>query len=259
MLAVSVPGVLITVLLSGQLRSAAMASQHGLMVDAARDVAVRQALPATPPPRGKAILLQPGAGTEISTDPALFAQLQRDYVLEVPSRTGRPGLDLLVPSRRAPVVESDSQLYWRVRFGPVTVVQPAEPLISRLDYEQLLPSFSLLGLLLLLAATLAEQLPDLGGSVIAELQAVVDLVNRSSRRTRELSASLQQARDELAQTALAITEAIPVGTYTMVLRPGAELARFCFMSERFLEICGLEREAALADPLNAFACVHPDD
>ena len=31
------------------------------------------------------------------------------------------------------------------------------------------------------------------------------------------------------------------------------------MSERFLQITGLEREAAAADPLNAFACVHPED
>jgi PAS domain S-box-containing protein len=105
----------------------------------------------------------------------------------------------------------------------------------------------------------AEQLPDLGVSAIRELQLLVDLVNRRTHRTQELSKSLQQARDELAQTALAITEAIPVGTYTMVLRPGAELAQFSFMSERFLQICGLERAAAEANPLNAFACVHPDD
>ena len=31
------------------------------------------------------------------------------------------------------------------------------------------------------------------------------------------------------------------------------------MSDRFLQICGLEREAAAADPLQGFACVHPDD
>lgn len=62
-----------------------------------------------------------------------------------------------------------------------------------------------------------------------------------------------------ALTALRITEAIPVGTYTMVLRPGAELANFEFMSERFLELTGLKREEALADPLKGFACVHPDD
>jgi PAS domain S-box-containing protein len=163
------------------------------------------------------------------------------------------------------------------------VVQPAEPLIRRLDYELLLPSFSLMALLLVLAAVLAEalasaverqfqgvirplqgqpnaeQLPDLGVSAIRELQLLVDLVNRRTHRTQELSNSLQQARDELAQAALAITEAIPVGTYTIVLRPGAELAQFSFMSERFLQICGLERGAAEANPLNAFACVHPDD
>ena len=56
-----------------------------------------------------------------------------------------------------------------------------------------------------------------------------------------------------------LTEAIPVGTYTMVLRPGAELASFEFMSERFLELTGLKREEALADPLKGFACVHPED
>jgi|GEM_PF-2067611 len=62
-----------------------------------------------------------------------------------------------------------------------------------------------------------------------------------------------------ALTALRITEAIPVGTYTMVLRPGAALASFEFMSERFLELTGLKREEALEDPLKGFACVHPDD
>lgn len=63
----------------------------------------------------------------------------------------------------------------------------------------------------------------------------------------------------LAETALAITEAIPVGTYTMVLPPEGGMASFAFMSDRFLEICGLRREDAAADPFRAFACVHPDD
>ena len=65
--------------------------------------------------------------------------------------------------------------------------------------------------------------------------------------------------NDLARTALNITEAIPVGTYTMVLRPGAALASFEFMSERFLQLTGLDRATALADPLKGFACVHPDD
>lgn len=37
------------------------------------------------------------------------------------------------------------------------------------------------------------------------------------------------------------------------------MAFFSFMSDRFLELTGLEREAAKSDPMNAFACVHPED
>lgn len=69
----------------------------------------------------------------------------------------------------------------------------------------------------------------------------------------------ETAADDLAMTALNLTEAIPVGTYTMVLEPGSSMAQFRFMSERFLELTGLRRQEALADPLKAFACVHPDD
>ena len=283
LLAVSLPGVLITLLLSGQLKTTAMEAQFQAMTRRADRIEALGLLPASARIPGGAALWRTGEGNEISSDPALFTRLDHHYKQASSSRIGRPGLQLLVPRRQGPIVVDDMQSYWRVRSGPVTVVEPAEPLIRRLDNDLLLPSFSLMALLLVLAAGLAEavasaverqflgvigplqgqpnaeQLPDLGGSVIQELQAVVDLVNRRTRRTHELSSSLQQARDELAQTALAITEAIPVGTYTMVLRPGADLAQFSFMSERFLEICGLERAAAEANPLNAFACVHPDD
>ncbi len=70
---------------------------------------------------------------------------------------------------------------------------------------------------------------------------------------------LRNAREQLALTALEVTEAIPVGTYAMVLRPGEAMASFSFMSERFLALTGLNREETLADPLNVLACVHPDD
>ncbi len=61
------------------------------------------------------------------------------------------------------------------------------------------------------------------------------------------------------QTAFDLTENIPVGTYTMVQPPDGGLAYFSFMSTRFLELTGLEREEARSDPMKAFACVHPDD
>jgi PAS domain S-box-containing protein len=76
---------------------------------------------------------------------------------------------------------------------------------------------------------------------------------------REAERQLVTARRALERTALEVTENIPAGTYTMLLKPGEEMARFTFMSSRFLEICGLDRQAAEENPFNAFACVHPDD
>jgi PAS domain S-box-containing protein len=75
----------------------------------------------------------------------------------------------------------------------------------------------------------------------------------------QAEAELEEARATLAEAALAITEAIPVGTYTMVMPPERPVAYFSFLSERFLEITGLDRARARQNPLDAFACVHPDD
>lgn len=97
----------------------------------------------------------------------------------------------------------------------------------------------------------------LTSAVVLDGVLLVSLLDITDRRRAERQ--LLQARTALAETALSVTEAIPVGTYTMVLPPDGGMASFSFMSERFLEIAGLEREAAEADPLNAFACVHPDD
>jgi len=72
-------------------------------------------------------------------------------------------------------------------------------------------------------------------------------------------AQLEEAQASLAEAALAITEAIPVGTYTMVMAPDRPFAYFSFMSERFLQLTGLDRARARENPLEGFACVHPDD
>lgn len=63
----------------------------------------------------------------------------------------------------------------------------------------------------------------------------------------------------LEKTAYDLTENIPVGTYTLVQPPEGGIGKFHFMSSRFLELTGLTREAAERDPLEAFACVHPED
>ena len=86
---------------------------------------------------------------------------------------------------------------------------------------------------------------------------VIALVDITARK--QAKRELQSARQALERTAYEVTKNIPVGTYTMVLPPGAPMAHFSFMSERFLALTGLDRAAAVTDPLQAFACVHPDD
>jgi len=85
----------------------------------------------------------------------------------------------------------------------------------------------------------------------------VTLSDLTARRDAERR--LLSAQEELQRTAYEVTENMPAGTYTMALRPGEAMARFIFMSSRFLELCGLDRQAAEENPFNAFACVHPDD
>lgn len=62
-----------------------------------------------------------------------------------------------------------------------------------------------------------------------------------------------------SRVALELTENIPVGTYTMVLKPGETMARFSFMSSRFLELLGQTREEIIRSPADSFLAVHPED
>lgn len=66
---------------------------------------------------------------------------------------------------------------------------------------------------------------------------------------------------QMEDTALKLTHAISVGTYTLILEPGESLWRYAFVSQRFLKLMGVESEeqAVLRDPLMANACVHPED
>lgn len=77
--------------------------------------------------------------------------------------------------------------------------------------------------------------------------------------TNDLSSASQIVNEVLEKTAFELTENIPVGTYTMVQPPGGGMGQFRFLSKRFLEMSGLDRELTIADPANAFACVHPED
>ena len=86
------------------------------------------------------------------------------------------------------------------------------------------------------------------------LTSMTDITERKKAQT-----ALRSLREEIERTAFELTENIPVGTYTMVQPPDGGMAYFSFMSTRFLELTGLEREAARENPMNAFACVHPED
>ena len=75
----------------------------------------------------------------------------------------------------------------------------------------------------------------------------------------ERTAELDAARRQIEKSAYEVTENIPAGTYTLLQPPGGGFASFSFTSSRFLELFGLTREAADQDPLNVFACVHPEE
>ncbi|MBK5927101.1 hypothetical protein CCR87_07070, partial [Rhodobaculum claviforme] len=77
--------------------------------------------------------------------------------------------------------------------------------------------------------------------------------------TRAAEAALEAERRANERTAHALTENMPAGAYTMVLRPGAALAEFAFVSRQFLRMLDLTRAEATGAPMAVFSRVHPDD
>ena len=94
-------------------------------------------------------------------------------------------------------------------------------------------------------------------AVVLDDDLLVSMTDVTERK--KIEKALRSLREQLERTAYELTENIPVGTYTMVQPPHGGMAYFSFMSTRFLELTGLKREEARANPMNAFACVHPDD
>ncbi|HPB76646.1 MAG TPA: PAS domain-containing protein, partial [Chromatiaceae bacterium] len=120
--------------------------------------------------------------------------------------------------------------------------------------------FLLISKLLINAFSLLERQSALRlQSEIATRRSTEAALDRSNQARQQVEGEVRDLRAQLERVAFELTENIPVGTYTMVLRPGDPLGKFSFMSRRFLELTGLDRELASSDPLKAFACVHPDD
>ncbi|MGP9791583.1 PAS domain-containing protein [Roseinatronobacter sp. NSM] len=77
--------------------------------------------------------------------------------------------------------------------------------------------------------------------------------------TRAAEAALEAEKRQNEKAAYVLTKNMPAGAYTMVLRPGAELADFAFLSTKFLNMMGMTREEAMGDPMKVFAGVHDED
>lgn len=60
------------------------------------------------------------------------------------------------------------------------------------------------------------------------------------------------------RSALQFSEAIPVGTYIMKV-DGPGIAKFTFVSQRFLNMLDLDRQKTLSDPSHVYERVHPED
>jgi len=90
-----------------------------------------------------------------------------------------------------------------------------------------------------------------GNLVIITMQDVTDI------RATESALEAEKRKNEI--TAHALTENMPAGAYTMVLAPGEDMAKFAFLSKRFLDMLDLTHDEAVGDPATGFSRVHPED
>lgn len=283
LLTITIPNIFISLINTQQLQAATLEAYRAKLQEQAYALVMRKSA-ITPHTPGEEIEFRMvnADGHERSSHPELMRQLDGQYEKLTTNRGRTPGLDLYVPRQTLPIMEGDLQSYWSVtvdQLDPgegyprsITLYQPAPVLFHLLNETLLRPAFAYLFGLLVLGGLLSEWLSSLvdrqfkrvldstgdamlGSSSIRELNQLTGLINVRDIRLKELNDALAKTR----QTAYDLTENIPVGTYTMVQPPNGGVAYFSFMSTRFLELTGLEREEARSDPMKAFACVHPED
>ncbi|MFM7208181.1 MAG: hypothetical protein ACKO4T_16080 [Planctomycetaceae bacterium] len=231
LMAVTLPGILITMIISGHLRAAALESHLGRLRSAAAPLAARLIagdLPDAAPRHddGPRVAVQSRAadGSVRSSDPELFRRLETEFEIETANRTGVPGLDVYAPRGSLPSARVEQVCYWvtpldaPAGWSSVIAMQSGPHLIRILDHRLLVPLFSLLFGLQIVAAGIAEAIasfvdgqfravlaparepvtagtmPDLDDAALTELNDVVKLVNGHARRVNELSASVESAR-----------------------------------------------------------------
>lgn len=155
LLAITIPGLLMILLVSRQLNAQALKTHQSAMQSLGRDVARVQQLSAVPTQLAGVAVRVVGNGREqFNSNPTLFRQLSDSYRRAQRRSALLEGLVLLEPRRPLPVLEANRQAYWLTQLtnGPqqqITVVQPAAELIRALDFDLLLPSFGLMALVLI--------------------------------------------------------------------------------------------------------------
>ncbi|MFM7137977.1 MAG: hypothetical protein ACKO1M_13055, partial [Planctomycetota bacterium] len=158
---VTLPAMFLVYVLSLQVKDATL---HALLTEMqatgaqaaslVSDDAVRPAFPIAGG-RSRHFAVRRDGGIIATSAPELFARLARDYVEEAPSRTGNEGLRIYRPKTNAAVITSDAESYLFTEVSlpataadlhglQVTVVEPLNELVNLLDYQLILPSFSVI-------------------------------------------------------------------------------------------------------------------
>lgn len=167
LLAITIPGLLMILLLTRELNTQALRTQQAAMQSLGQDIARIQRLGAVPPPlAGVAVRVLDQGRERFNSDPGLFQRLGHAYRRDRRRSPQLAGLVLLEPRRPMPVLEANRQAYWLTQLSDgsrqITVVQPAAALIQALDFDLLLPCFSLMAVLLIGATLISEA----GGSLL---------------------------------------------------------------------------------------------
>lgn len=210
LVAVTLPAMILIFVLSSQVRNATLQARLAEMRATGTRAAVfalDDPAHATVPSRGdgggRQFAIRRAGGIIATSAPQLFARLARDYVEELPSRTGNSDLRIYRPRTDAAVIAADAESYLATDLvlpstvaddGDllVTVVEPLRPLAYLLDYQLILPSFSvILGFLVV-------------GAIASSLvNAASDSRERAEQIKDEAEHSLQAATERMRLAAAA--------------------------------------------------------
>lgn len=176
LLAISLPGLLITVALSHQLRDQTLRTTLEAMQHHGRTVLYQSDAQRLPSASNTPLAVRVEAGRRklINSNPALFQAISTSYQPERKRSSPDRRLILMVPRQKNTIVEAHRISYWQTSFEDnkhlITVLQPAAPLIHQLAFEQQVPIFSMLAGLLIGGALFAELI---GSLVNAQFQDII--------------------------------------------------------------------------------------